>query len=340
MVLCLFLLPLAVGAEKAKRYIDIILHIVMAVSTVYIVWALWNVMHLNFVTLPNGLQIGMTEEYRLDLGVNSNIGAAICFSMVLICLYMIATHRWPIKLIYSIVLVPHLFATYLTNSRGCFIALLFALLLFVFMLLWTSLHQRGLLLRILICGISAAITAVCVWLLRKGIFSLFESITHIAEQRGLDMTNLVREVGVEKGRVKIWRSSLGLMVSKSGIFFCGIPAPLIPNSICEKMTEIYGDGSAFAHAHNIILQTGLIEGVPGMLLFLAFLIKLLFPCIKTGIGTYQQKYPGAYILPIIILAILIENMFEPFIMYYLSINGCLFFLFSGYIVAIGKDRLA
>ena len=337
MVFVLFTLPLAVGAEKAKRYVDIILHIVMAFSTVFIVWALWNVMHLNLLTLPNGLQLGMTEEYRLYLGVNSNIGAAICFSMVLICLYMIATHRWPIRLVYSVVLLPHLFATYLTNSRACYLAMMFAFPLFVFMLLWTSLQKRGLLLRILVCGIAAGITAVCVWLLRKGVFALFESITHLAEQLGID--DIAREIGVEQARVKIWRSSLGLMVSDSKVFFCGIPSPLIPNSICEKMTEIYGDGSVFAHAHNIILQTGLITGVPGMLVFLAFLVKLIFPSVKIGIGRYQQKYPGSYVLPIMILAILIVNMFEPFIMFYLSVMGCLFFLFSGYIVAISKDRL-
>ena len=342
LVFGLFTLPLAVGAEKAKQYIDILLHIVMAVSTVFIAWALWNLLHLNIVKLPNGLELGMTDGYRLYLGVNANIGAAIGLSMVLISLYMIAAHRWPIKLIYSVLLLPHLFATFLTNSRGCYLALLVSLPLFVFMLLWTSLQKRRLLLRILVCGIAAGAAAVGVWLLRKGAFALFESITHLGELLGIDLdgAELAREVGVDGSRLKIWRTSLGMTVSDSKAFFRGIPYPLIPDLICEKMTEIYGSGSVFAHAHNMILQTGLIEGVPGMLIYIAFLVKLVFPCVKVGISKYQQQYPGAYILPIIILAIIIVNLFEPFILFYLSIMGCLFFLFTGYIVAIYKDRQA
>ena len=127
------------------------------------------------------------------------------------------------------------------------------------------------------------------------------------------------------------------MFSSGEVFFFGTPLGLIPQGIQESMASIYGSGSLYAHAHNIILQTGLVAGVPGMLLFLGFLWTMLFPCVKIGIGTKESQVPGAYVLPIAVLCMLIVNMFEPFLMFYISVMACLFFLFCGYIVAISRE---
>ena len=59
-----FLLPNLLGTKKAKVYIDILLHTIMLISTAFIVWALWNLLHLHLVSLPNGLQVGMTVYDR------------------------------------------------------------------------------------------------------------------------------------------------------------------------------------------------------------------------------------------------------------------------------------
>lgn len=332
----LFLLPFAVGMKKAKLYVDIMLHTVMLVSTVFIVWALWNLFHLDLKTLPNGLQIGMTEEYRFSPGVNSNIGAAIGMTMVLISLYMIATHRWPIKLVYAVVLLPHLYATLLTNSRGAFLAIIVALPLFVFMTVWENTQKMRVVMRILLGGLAAAVIGVATWLLRNGVFDLFEAVTHLSEY--LDNSATVRGVEADPARLKIWRSSVSIMLSGGREFFCGTPFPLIPTQIENNLVKLYGEGSAFAHAHNVILQTGLMAGVPGMLLFLAYLVKILFPCLRVGIGRKVAQFPGSYVLPIAVLAMLVENMVEPFLLYYISVMACLFFLFCGYIVAIDKEE--
>ena len=334
-VFVLFLLPLAAGAKKAKHYIDILFHAVMLVSTVFIVWALWNLLQLNLVTLPNGLQVGMTEDYRFYPGVNSNIGAAIGVTMVFMSLYMIACHRWPIKLIYSIALIPHLCATFLTNSRGSFLALVIAFPLLAFMLVWDCLQKRTVLMRTIASAFSAVLAIAFVILMRYGVFQLFEHITHLSEYLGTEPN--IREIEADSARLKIWLSSANLMISNAKDFFFGSPVTRIPSLIEHSMVELYGSGSEFAHAHNTILQTGLVAGVPGMLLFIAFLSTLLLPCVRLGIGKKMQKYRGSYFLPITILAMLVANMVEPFLLFYISPMACLFFIFCGYIVAINKD---
>ena len=249
---------------------------------------------------------------------------------------MIATHRWPIKVIYGLAMMLHLFATLLTNSRSNYLALLCAFPLFVFMLVWLSSQSLGTVKRIILSCTAAVVTAVAFWQLRYLVFWLFEQKTHLSEylKTGKDV---VRDVGVDSARLKIWRSSLSQMVSSSERFFFGTPFGLIPKGIKECMEKIYGKGSEFAHAHNIIIQTGLLAGVPGMLLFLGFLSSILMPCVKIGIGIKENQSPGAFVLPIAVLSMLIVNMFEPFLMFYISVMACLFFLFCGYIVAINKE---
>ena len=334
-----FLLPNLLGTKKAKVYIDILLHTIMLISTAFIVWALWNLLHLHLVSLPNGLQVGMTESYSFYPGVNQNIGAAIGTTMILISMYMIATHRWPFKVAYGIALLMHLFATLLTNSRGNYMALLCALPLFIFMLVWLSSHKLSSAQRILFSCIAAGATVVAVWQFRHFVFWFFERVTHFSEYLNVNMADndVVREVSVDPARLKIWRSSASRMFSSGEVFFFGTPLGLIPQGIQESMASIYGSGSLYAHAHNIILQTGLVAGVPGMLLFLGFLWTMLFPCVRIGIGTKENQVSGAFVLPIAVLCMLIVNMFEPFLMFYISVMACLFFLFCGYIVAISRE---
>ena len=339
-VFVLFTLPIVLGPQKARKYLDVILHAVMLFSTAFIVWGLWNLFHLNIVTLPSGLQFGMSDQFSLYPGVNQNIGAAIGAAMVLISMYMIASHGWIVKLIYAVAMVPHLYATLLTNSRGNYLSLLVAFPLFAFMLTWDCTRKKKTVNRVVIGGIAAAAAAAAIWALRRSVFWSFDQITHFSEylQLELDGWDVARDISIDPARLRIWRSSINLMGSGAREFLFGSPLPLIPSRIESAMIKVYGSGSEYAHAHNVILQTGLVSGVPGMLLFLAFLIKMIFPCMKVGVGKYAKRYKGSYMLPIAVLSLLVSNMFEPFLLFYISVSACLFFLFCGSIVAINKER--
>ena len=60
-ILCviLFSMPRVLYEKTGKKMIDLLLYIISAVGTVIGIWALWNLFHLNVVTLPSGSQIGM-----------------------------------------------------------------------------------------------------------------------------------------------------------------------------------------------------------------------------------------------------------------------------------------
>lgn len=334
-----FPLALAVGHHKIQKYVDILLHVIIIISTGFIVWALWNLFHLNIVTLPNGLPLGMTQEYTFYPGVNENIGAAIGTSMVMISLYMIATHRWPIKLLYFIVMLPHLFATLLTGSRANFLALFIAFTLFSFMLVWNKTKMQSVLRCILLSTAAAVAAGAAIVYFRTGVFQLFDYITNLSSYISASPEiNAHDSLLHDSGRLPIWYASLKMMVSSIRTFFFGYPIFDISQTIKDTLIQLYGSGSAKAHAHNIILQTGLVMGIPGMLMFIAFLVMMVFRCVRVGIGKAKGNLHGAYVLPIIILTFIVVNMFEPFLLFYCSIMACLFFFFCGWIIAIDRDQ--
>ena len=153
--LILFPLPGIMGWKRTRQLLDWALHAIMLFSTCFILWALWNLFTLNVVKLPNGLGIGMNKSTTFYIGTNTNIGAAIGMTMILICLYMMAAHRGVIRWAYAAALLPHLLAVLLTNSRANFVALLITLPVFVFLMVWNSGWKPALWQRLLV-GLAAA----------------------------------------------------------------------------------------------------------------------------------------------------------------------------------------
>ena len=73
-----------------------------------------------------------------------------------------------------------------------------------------------------------------------------------------------------------------------------------------------------------------------MLMFIAFLVMMMIRCIRVSLGKTKAVFPGAFVLPISILGMVIVNLFEPFLLFYVSVMGCMFFLYCGWTVAIDK----
>ncbi|MBQ4156825.1 MAG: O-antigen ligase family protein [Clostridia bacterium] len=336
----LFLFPLgkAVGVARVRKWVEAAMHVIMACSTCFIVWALVHLFQLDIITLPNGLELGMTSNYAFYAGVNQNIGAAIGVCMSLISVYMITTQRWYVKICYSIVLIPHLAATLLTNSRGSYLSLQIALPIVAFMAVWNATRKWKMVKRAAISGATAIIAAVFFCWLRSAMFDLFEAITHLGEMIDKEAGDSVRELEAETGRLRIWHSSLVVLVSSAKNFFFGVPTGDISYVIKDVMTEIYGEGQLYAHAHNSILQIGLSMGVPAMMLFISFLVMLSIRCVRVGVGLAKNCFPGAYVLPAAVLAMVIINMVEAFLFFYISITACIFFLFGGWISALNDKR--
>ena len=179
--LIIFSLPRVLSEEKAKKYIHILLHIIALCGTAIAVYALRCLFTLNVVTLPGGGQIGMSEGEMFYIGAHYNICAAIELSLVLLCLYMLASQNWLLKIPYAAALLVHIYVLYLNNSRTAFVACMCSCALAVFLALWNVLYGKKTLLR-WAAGFAGAAAAVGIlWVMRPQAFQLFEDVTHFSE---------------------------------------------------------------------------------------------------------------------------------------------------------------
>lgn len=334
----LLMMPMVcfLGMERGKKAFETTIHVTAGTYSVYTLWALWNVFRLKIITLPSGSQIGMDKQTRLYLGCHYNITGAIAVTMLSLCLYMISQKKKAIKICYLIAGLAHLIIVMLSNSRTAFIAGLVMVIVAAFMYCWNRFSVKELRIRIIISAAAAVCCGAIFWEIRPMTFELFEKVTHFKEILGSDnlITEDIRELSGLSGRVKIWAASLKIMFSSPGAFVFGVS----PLRVTNALMQIGGLKDAFAHAHNQILQVGVSLGVPAMIGYIVFLIRICLRSIQILFGKNVKLFPHAYMVPIVILCQVVMNATEAYTVAYYSVMGSVFFLFCGQTVGM-VDRV-
>lgn len=164
-----------------RQKIELLLHVAAIAGTVIAGYALHCLFALNVVTLPSGSQIGMQEGLLFNMGCHYNLSAAIELTMILICLYMLASQKLIVKIPYGAALIAHTYVLLVTNSRTAFVACMVSYALALFLLLWNVLSSKPLYLRWAAGIAGAAAAAGIIWLLRPMAFQYFEDVTHFSE---------------------------------------------------------------------------------------------------------------------------------------------------------------
>ncbi len=335
-VLIIFPLPLVLGQRLTRRVTDWVFHLLALASTCFICWVLWTVHRSGTAILPNGLAVKMNKGSSLYVGVNTNIGGAIGVSIVSIALYMIASHRGVIRWVYSLAMLPNLYAVLLTGSRSCFLGLLIIFPVCVFKMLWQTrlLQGKSTAVRMLAILAVSCCAALLFSFCKDWALRLYRAI---AQQEDADKA-VTQGFFHDTGRLYIWPAALRLMISDPAVFFLGMPLSDFLQACRTTMQEMFGFGFSVAHAHNQILQIGVVLGVPCMAAFTALLVRLLLRCLRVGLGFVDSEMKNAWVLPVCLLAFMVINLFEPFALLYFSSMGCLFCLFSGWVCAIDRDH--
>ena len=131
----------------------------------------------------------MAKREMFYIGAHYNISAAIEFSMVLVCLYMLASQKWFLKIPYGAALLVHTYILMMNNSRTAFVACMCSYALALFLMLWNGLYQKPVLLRWIAGFAGAAAAAGIIWLARPRAFQLFEDVTHFSERLAAQSSN-------------------------------------------------------------------------------------------------------------------------------------------------------
>ena len=329
-VSALIFFPMAYYFSRVKKGkpLDLMLHIVALAYTVFTAWCLWHIFHLNFLTLPSGNQIGMAKKFRLLLGCNSNITGALAFTILAIACYMMFTQKTVWKIIYGVVAAVQLYTALLSNSRAVYICVLFLGAACGFLLGLNLMKKQKTAPRLAVSCLLAGICVFILWRLHSAAFTLFDSVTNfkvLANSKIASVEDAARSSVSLNGREKIWIASLKTMISSPEAFFFGVTPFNAPN----VLHSLGGMKVYPAHAHNIILQVGVSMGVPAMIAFIAFLVKIAINCIRSVWKAKGKDLNRFGMISVIIASLILLNMAESYLVVYYSIMSSVFFLACG-----------
>lgn len=131
-------------------------------------------------------------------------------------------------------------------------------------------------------------------------------------------------------RLRIWKSAFISLKNNPSYILHGCGLVEISQTLAENGCAGFDD------THNQLLDILLGLGLPTFLLFMGWLLLLGKKCLQLGLCREQPW--ARRILPVVILAILICNMFEARILFFRWTAGDVFFLLAGYIFGLMEKR--
>ena len=155
-----------------------------------------------------------------------------------------------------------------------------------------------------------------------------------AVQSGEDSVRDINDFSTIKSRERTWKYSLEIIKSDWKTFLFGVT----PLGFNDAFYKVSGIGKKYHHAHNEVLNMGVSLGVPMMIVLLIFFISTGIKSFRLGILGRNQRFIGAYILPVVYITLIISTLVEAYLFASFTIMSCLFFLFCGWINALDADE--
>jgi hypothetical protein len=134
-------------------------------------------------------------------------------------------------------------------------------------------------------------------------------------------------------RLPLYRASYYAMFHGGGYrFLFGVT----PSDVVETLRMVSGVNKTynFVNAHNFFLQMGVSYGVPTMIATIIFAVSLLVRSIRIMFINRKKVFPGAWMICLIVLYILANDMMEASLNSSLDIYCTVFYLLAGWLVDI------
>ena len=163
--------------SHAKRIMEAMLHITMAVYTPITVWCIWKYYNVEFFAFPSGYWMASYREtVSMKMGGNVNVTASAAVILFGLSLYMLLTHKGLVRIIYSLTASVYFCAELLTNSRTSFLALSCVSAAAAVLFMWDKLETRKLSQRIGGAAIGAVLAVVIVIGVQSLLFRMFAHV--------------------------------------------------------------------------------------------------------------------------------------------------------------------
>ena len=243
----------------------------------------------NFV-LPNGTEINM-------LGIDNDLAHKIrfmglwtwytvasfdCYIAILLSLYLIDNNKN--KIFHYIMILLNSYLIYLTDSRSSLIILAFIFLCFILFLMSKKLGFKK--------SIGVGILCILLGILGLFVLKISKNPSLFAQFMNNPWKTLTK---LSSGRIQM---AEGIIANLKNTWLLG-------NGYCNNdfVLQKYG----IQHPHNLIMALLLYTGIPGLILFVIFLVCNILAINKNIKSIYSNNMKWIFIL---VLCLLIESMFD------------------------------
>ncbi|MDO4573154.1 MAG: O-antigen ligase family protein [Clostridia bacterium] len=286
------------------------------------------------VILPNGLRAGVFTGYFEFFG-NPNMYAMHCCLAFCLCLYLLFEQRRPALLALLAVAALALYAALVvTNCRSAILSVFPVVFLYGAAAVSTRLPGKRLVIRLLLGALAGAALCLLLLLALRGMLFLLE---HVRSGSGAAVPAASSFVDLQSMglRVTIYRYALSRFGEAWDLILRGAtPVPAYDMFLDPAMP--------YSNLHSAYLAILLYYGLPGLLLFLAFILYLAV-CSCRLLFSRQPATPlSERCLPVLLLPILAINAVEEmlFARNFMSSAGVLLAIIGGYVVVLAREQAA
>ena len=261
--------------------------------------------------------IGLYYSARLNMiYLSTTAGSILGLTFLIGIVTIVSAKKKLIKILLILVLFPIALAMALTDSRIVYISLPIGLGGFIFSYIFEKCkdkkaYGKNQYWRCWVYGIISMVITVILsfWLLMQiiPVFNIFKirGLISTAYAEGAGKIPMIRR-GLEgtdilNGRMEIWASVLNYLRYNPLILLIGE----------SKLHPLQNVIASYSHCHNIYLQVLLESGIPGLLIFLSFIVYTFFQSMKT-IATSTLRL-SIRLIPAILVFLCIEDFAECFI---------------------------
>lgn len=340
--------PLAsmLPAKRRRAALRVILYPIITFMLLMSVFALVVVLQGRTLYSTNGVIMGLHPyiKNRLSMYAHPNFVSTLCAMLMMLSIYLALSAKKTIGRIYPILtFVVFGVIMALTDSRTGKIAVSVGVGLLGFVLAYHFTQKKPRAVSIVSGVVCAAVVAVLCY----GTFGVYgwavEKISAsqgprliqraLAEDAGsgldsalqLSQRSLLVDDGFN-GRNHVWKAAFEVVAEDPIILLTGTGQANLMNLVNQHTPKYYD------HLHNIFLQTLLTVGIPGLLLVVTFLVRMLLLSLRLFLDTSTHTTLAQRFLPATLVTCLIIGLAEShFFVTNQPAYNPLFFLVAGYV---------
>ncbi len=336
----LFLVGYVLSKQEVKKILDIAVLVIIAVMTGLMIWVLRAVCEPSVIQLPGGGAIGMTSASfsggggRLSINnCHPNTVGAYAEVILMMCLYLAITKKGVIRIFSIFAMIIHYFVLILSDSRTCILAAAFSIGVVAFKLVFDAAKGKDIWKRWLFGFMALIVCFALVVGLQKPVRIGYESISHFSELTSSSTEPSGREMELTtNGRNILWTAAVKSAFSRPRNAVFGVT----PVAVVSEITK--WSGTDWGYTHNQFLEVLVANGIPGLMLYLAWLVLIAIKCVKKVLLKDSSMQKGMIVIGGVILMLVAANLFEATLAYYRFFTEGMFFLLCGIVAYQSEER--